>query len=519
MNKKIKLITCLALLVIMCLSLAGCGSQKTKFDEYYEKGYTVKVSYHANGGKYFNRNGVTIVDMFNPSDYEVGGDGKVHIKLTDPTDPSRPESGNESIVLTKTENFLAGWYKTRILVTNDKGQPVDDNGQVLIEKDGLYYYPADDKSDDEELDEAFPAYTYADPWDFATDTVDYDPATGLYELDLYAGWVKYFTFEYYYQEDGVWKNYATTNFDYKTTNQPGSPSADHDNVYLPRWNDGQMDHNTTLNNEGLYTFPKKEKSTFVAAYEDEACTLQISNMITHPGTVDYKHGVGVNAVKKIYVKFEDGEKYKISTADQLIKYAKSYGEYEILNDLDFKDKTWPQAFTNTVFTGKLFGTNGTTVTLRDVTATYSASVGFGGLFGKVGEGAVIKNVSFVNATLDVATVGATKADMSYGLLSGEISQDATVEDLSVSGTLKLGPVKLGDDYSLNLIADGAYGRVQNNGVKLIVYGGDITLDPAEPKFRYFINPQSVAISADDSITAEFYVIEEELNQASYNINF
>ena len=68
MKKKFKFILALGCLSFACAGLAACGA-KTKVEENQAKGYKISVTYDANGGSFLNRQGVTIMDMFNPSDY------------------------------------------------------------------------------------------------------------------------------------------------------------------------------------------------------------------------------------------------------------------------------------------------------------------------------------------------------------------------------------------------------------------------------------------------------------------
>jgi hypothetical protein len=128
MKKKLTLTALLCGLALACVG-AGCD-ELSKFEEKEKEGYKISVSYDANGGSFLNRPGVTVVDMFNPSKYEKDGNGTVHIKLLEPTDPSRPTSG-DGITLTLQNHFFAGWYKNREVKTVD-GKPVDEDTIATI---------------------------------------------------------------------------------------------------------------------------------------------------------------------------------------------------------------------------------------------------------------------------------------------------------------------------------------------------------------------------------------------------
>ena len=79
--------------------LLGC-KEDNKFIQKRKEGYSISVRYEANGGTYLDRDGITIVDMFNPNDYQKDDSGVIHIKLIEPTDPSRPSGGSEGIYIT-----------------------------------------------------------------------------------------------------------------------------------------------------------------------------------------------------------------------------------------------------------------------------------------------------------------------------------------------------------------------------------------------------------------------------------
>ena len=185
MKKKLKLTLLLGGIALACVG-AGCNGL-TPVEENKEAGYAISVTYDANGGSFLNRPGITVMDMFNPSNYDKDANGVAHIKLTEPTDKSRPTSGSDSITLTLQNHFFAGWYQNREVKTVD-GKPVDEAGKELKElEDGTYVYA--DTADDEKPTTATPAYNYSGYWDFANDTIDYSGEA--IEMTLYAGWVPY----------------------------------------------------------------------------------------------------------------------------------------------------------------------------------------------------------------------------------------------------------------------------------------------------------------------------------------
>ena len=111
----------LGCVAFVCAGAVAC-KEDTKLEAYQKAGYTVSVTYDGNGGKFLGRNGITIVDLFKPSDYK-DENGEMHIKLTEPTSSDR-SSGSDTVTLTNAGHFLVGWYQTREVKEVD-GVPVD----------------------------------------------------------------------------------------------------------------------------------------------------------------------------------------------------------------------------------------------------------------------------------------------------------------------------------------------------------------------------------------------------------
>ena len=88
MKRKFKFILTLCCLMLACLTVVACDND-TKYDKMQKEGYKISVTYDANGGSFLNRPGVTLVDMFKPTDYVADANGEIHIKLVEPTDKSR----------------------------------------------------------------------------------------------------------------------------------------------------------------------------------------------------------------------------------------------------------------------------------------------------------------------------------------------------------------------------------------------------------------------------------------------
>ena len=519
MRKTIKALLIAGSLGALCAGLAAC-SNETVIDEYFKQGNVISVTYDGSGGNIKGSSGVSIVDMFNPSKYTADADGYIHIKLREPT--TRPgSSGN--IAVDRSGYTLVGWYRNREIVKVD-GKAVDNAGNTLLEEDGFYYTVRKGNDGKTIKEEAVPAYTYSDPWDFAKDTVDFKVGDAKHELTLYAGWVPLFSFEYYYKEDNEWTLFGTTPFDYLL-----AQAVDRDDltkikdcVFVPDWSleTGKMEHKFS----SAYTFPsvKDKAMTFKAAYSDEACQHKITreNPYRHTGTINFETAAAINPVQKIYVEFDEGSYYRITTAAQFAAINDPDGYYTILSDeLDFNcsvdyenggelpSKTenihWPSDFLTSSFTGKIEGEGGKSVTFKNIGAQINAKTTtellYGGLFGAVDKGAVIKNVSFKNVVLDIKSV-TSRRGANLGMFAGNIEEGATLEGVTISGELRLWEISVsGGDFKFHLLANGNHSGVGEGNIKLIVCGAKSYVE--EGKYRFdSIDPDTVVVDADKNIT-------------------
>ena len=533
MKKKFGLISVLACLGIVCLA-AGCRADN-ELEEYQQKGYNISVTYDPNGGLFTGRTGVSVMDLFNPSKKTPDVDGNVRFQLFEPTDPSRQAAGSE-VSLTMSGHFFAGWYHTRHLVKDGDGNPVDASGKVLEEKDGKYYYLGTS-------DVAVPAYTYEGYWDFEKDLIYsttegaldwefeddlvYTNDDGMYNLTLYAGWVPNYMFEYYYQEEGGsdWTLLSTSTFNYKATNAENSATHDWDTIWLPDWKDGAMNHTFRYENKEIYEFPKIDGYTFDKAYTDQECTQEITGTtFTHTGSLDVEHGVAVNPVQKIYIVAKKGDYYKISKAEELSNNPNLKGIYEITADLDFQNGAikWPAAFTAGEFTGKFVSTAGNTFKIKNVVATFaSTQATAGGLFGKIGASAVVENVVFENATLNLNGVFYSKSgldDVNYGLFAGWIDDNAAIANITIGGAIRIGAASTWrDTYRLSLSANGNVDGLTKTAVKIYVYGEYLWEEDGVEYYDYAVDESTVVVEngyvnfalvpnldAGEKTQAEFY---------------
>ncbi len=495
----------IALFVVMSF---GCSKKKTILDEYKDKGYKITVRYNANGGNYLDRPGLEVIDLINPNDYpEVNG--KRQIKLLDPTSNKRQSGGSEGIYLTKTSSFLLGWYQTRTIKTNEDNKAIDENGNTLVLINDSYYLESDTTVPSN------PAYEYSNRWDFSSSVLEYSDEMGDVELTLYAAWQPLFRFDYYYQEDGAWKLYKSQNYDYMVAHKDSS-YADSDTIWMPYWNDGAVVYEHSYASGKKYVFPTRSGYTFKAAYLDENLTVQINDTLTHGGTVDYINGSTSNGVLNIYVVFDEGELYNISSSEQLIKYANLNGWYTIENDLDFDGLSWPTLFSNSMFNGKIIAKDGVKKEFKNINVNYnnagSSDNVLGGLFGGFSKEVVVNNIYFNNITLDITNVSGKINNSHFGLLAGNIDDNASITNVSISGNMLIGPVYLPTRSSssqrnyINLVACGNNSNITVVGdIGLCVYGNKIS-----SKYYYSLDPFTVSVDENLNVT-----YTEFINQYKY----
>ena len=369
-----------------------------------------------------------------------------------------------------------------------------------------------------------PAYTYSQRWDFENDTLDYNAKNGKFkELTLYAGWSQFFEFNYYYKvegQEGDWtKHSATYTFDYKTV-QEKEDYNDLDTIILPTWKEGKMSHASSYKSGETYTFPSVEGKTFLAAYSDPECKNKIETSFTHEGTIDKATGEAVNRVQNVYFVVEPVERYKIETAKQFINNVNLDGHYEILNDLNFEGFDWPAAFMKGAFTGQIYAANGQSVKFSNINATYVEGSSQGGLFGRIANGAVLKDVQFENTTVSLDAISYNAAGATYGMFAGTIDSGVTISNVSVDGLFRIGNIGSRDNenYAINLLANGEIGALKDSisKISLQIYG-----EMKAQTWRYAVDPldpESVQVNTESgNITLKLKECKDANYQPSYDI--
>ncbi len=378
-KKIFKLIAAAVMLAAVVAVTVSCDSNN-RYKKLDKSGYTVSVTFDPGDGEIKGTNSL-ITDVFNLDDYTVGADGKINISLLPPDstlrDPANP------LTVTKNEHFLAGWYTERTPI--DPGNP--ERG-----------------------------YTYSGKWDFDKDRLSLDPdgdyTSAENQLTLYAAWIPYYEFEIYSVDD----NGSTA----LLSKHKGI------NLAVPKWVEGKAEIS-------MGSFPKRSGYTLDAVYLDRECTMLAGENVT--GGYDEECGTVTVSKVKLYTTWNEGTYYKIYTADDLRSNADANATYELMCDIDFSKTRWSSTFQNSKFSGTIIG-NGhkiSTVTVNTTAATNKSI----GLFGQITEKAVIKDVIFENITHLIDT-GRVVTDATLGLLTGSVSDGATIENVTVGGKILIG---------------------------------------------------------------------------------
>lgn len=531
MKRFIVNILCIVCLASFCFFLVACDD-KNEFEKLEAEGNVIAVTYNPNGGKFYNLSGVTLIDMFNPKNCKAQADGKLHIKLLDPTSEQRPLFGDKKITFERSGYFCVGWYQTRKpveKVIENVTYALDEEGNALLKNDdGTYYVKYQIQSDGtyklyESENEfiSYPDYTYENPWDFETDELVLDPTVKDYDLELYAAWVNYFSVEYYFVNDG-----KTTlvdggfNFDYKTANSGNEKYSDLGTVYFPYWEndvDGKkplkMTYSHELKDGTTRSFPKVDGYEFKAAYLDEACTQPITeSFFNHTGSIDKEKGTAVNPVQRIYFTGEKGRTFNIYSVEDFEKAFEDETTATMLSanyaihasSLTFTEQTpWPAVFTTGDFKGSFMPVSGN-LTVNGI-AVKATNVRRGGVFGSIAKTAVIKNVDFKNVKVTLDVNGRVTNGV-FGMLAGKIEAGADVS-VSVSGMLEI----MGE----TAITTGSKGNATVYLVALCedktdlakITQGDLTLRISgttytEGEYRYKINFNEVEVDEYGNIVYE-----------------
>ncbi|MCD8206788.1 MAG: DUF3659 domain-containing protein [Bacteroidales bacterium] len=485
-------------------------------EELKAEGYIISVTYDANGGNFGEPGQKLLVDLFNPDNYEKEADGTVHIYLQN-LSSRRNEQGTkfENVAVRNTYGFW-GWYRNKDLYVDADGNIWDEDGNILdrvesVGSDGEVTYTYYIRGTDTE---STPLYVYTDEWDFENDYIVYSGEDEL-DITLYAAWIPYFVFDFYYiDENGNEVNFGQTSFDYVSSTEENMKGY----VFLPEYPDegGKMVYTYSPSSGYTYTFPSLSGYTFDAAYyyNEKGEKTYIDGHLGHTGYVDENTTLSVNSVMKIYVEFLEGEVYEIKTAEQFTNtdYVTTDLIYKICADINFNCDTegnaldsskpayaWPTRLDVNEFTGRIY-TDGGTYTLSNIYVRHSnATTTMGGLFGCLGADSVIENIVFESVTFDFYSLNRSTTYGNYALFAGDIKEGATIDNVTLTGSLtfRLGALNTDNETnSLNIVSN-AVGWEEMDGfsfkpasVDVVVYSS--TRSPT----AYYYNIDVFAVEVD-----------------------
>ena len=459
MKKKISIIVGMLMLLASCVALVACSQWEAPYSALAkDEGYTVKVHFDSNGGRFAGKEGLKVVDVYSPESGADAEGGKKAITLIAPDDERKD---SRAIDVSREGYFLAGWYTERSLRVDENGNALDAWGELTS------------VSGNEQ------AYAYSGHWDFESDKLVVDPnktyADDEYALTLYAAWVPYFEYEIYAETDG-----SFTKLNELTVQALSFES--------PAWvgdNAVQISMNS---------MPKRAGYTLIGAYTDKEMTNEMSGTYDYKTLVDYEKGIAYQSRIPIYTVWEEGNRYNIYTAKQFMDNVDINGVYDIKADLDFSEISyWPPVLSKGNFQGKIIGNGHKLSNITAAQADADNSI-YCGLFGKLSEKAELLDVTFENVNFTIK--GSLKPDFQYGLLAGAIDDAAKIEGVSISGNLIISSNWYSHkDYEIGLLcATGDSHGIDTSAISCIK-------DNEE-------NPLYIAVSEDGKVVVSTTPIEE-----------
>lgn len=197
--------------------------------------------------------------------------------------------------------------------------------------------------------------------------------------------------------------------------------------------------------------PSKEDCTFCGYYYD----TEFKNKFTFP------YRMGEEDIT-IYAKFIEGTNWDVvTTAKEFYDAYTASAKIYVEADIDFTGAEWKK--TGLEFSGEI---NGNGHTLKNITFALSNTYGGGaqinfGLFGVLNASAYVHDVTFENVNATVSTISRTA--IQAALFAWSIRDGAKLENVTVSGTIKIGTVYEGSDITLSAVC--CQGSVDGENIK------------------------------------------------------
>jgi hypothetical protein len=228
-------------------------------------------------------------------------------------------------------------------------------------------------------------------------------------------------------------------------------------ITIPHWN-------TDTGRMEMYKSPTVTGKTFEAVYSDMAGTNRIEgSVLDHPGKIDKVTGEVTNPVLDVYVEYKEGNWFNIYNAEQLSSIKDFTGHYILHEDLDFDGVEWPTSFTRR-FSGEIIG-NGHVIKNVNIAQTKIDRTEFG-LFGAIGNGAAISNVTFENITVSIEA-GTRTPGSAFGLFAASVHAGAKLENVKILSSKLLISSECfwgTSDYSIGLICGVGSTNIDYSGI-------------------------------------------------------
>ena len=253
---------------------------------------------------------------------------------------------------------------------------------------------------------------FTEKWNFATDKATEN-------ITLYANWVEMFRYKFRYKDEDTdeWQEIDYTLY---------------------------VDQGGTLNVSSQKSRIKRSGYTLFGIYQDETLSTPWNDSHTHEGYMDGKEQIG--GTEYVYTTWIKGEFSFMSTAADAV-YLTSGDNVYLLDDIDLEGEEWRGY--NTSYGGIIEG-NG--FTIRNITLKFPV---FGhrnkdcGLFGRLLEGAELRNITFENIVIEVDDDSTMTRVL--GLLAGTIEEGVKFENVTIKGSIIIKRVNP-SFYTLGVVA-------------------------------------------------------------------
>lgn len=305
------------------------------------------------------------------------------------SEPKGKESALGSLKITRSGYFLEGWYKTKECEVADK-------------------------------------------WDFSNDKITGDTV-------LYAKWLKNYEFRFLYRDegDGEWKEIPDSGVTV----------------------DGDLSDETTGYLDNTHK-PKREGYTFIEWYANEECSVVWDkNTDRHSGKV-VNGDNEASRVVNIYTVWRQGVWAIVQTANEFANAIAANQNIYLYKDIEFGDVN--------EFTGANWTTgedeydktiDGNHKSVKNIVMSFPDSAAkdnrkrpaYCGIFRKLADGAVLKNISFENISLNIKPDSITW-NKYCALLAAEVEEGVTFENVTLTGTLAVTHTKAINNYYFGAVS-------------------------------------------------------------------